>query len=147
LGICIAPTQPFRAALGAESRVCYPGNTADRQTMSAHLLPPLAVNSKSERKVNSLPPLGFELVIIGMLTHLSNHSTKSPPSHSKLCPRCGPDFIFNFILCARLYHSHSSRHRHDSFLYLNPKAILPNTHGSFLKHRHTNRSEDIGLHG
>jgi hypothetical protein len=32
LGICIAPTQPFRAALGAESRVCYPGNTADRQT-------------------------------------------------------------------------------------------------------------------
>jgi hypothetical protein len=32
LGICIAPTQPFRAALDAESRVCYPGNTADRQT-------------------------------------------------------------------------------------------------------------------
>jgi hypothetical protein len=32
LGICIAPTQPFRAALGAESRVCYQGNTADRQT-------------------------------------------------------------------------------------------------------------------
>jgi hypothetical protein len=31
LGICIAPTQPFRAALGAESKVCYPGNTADRQ--------------------------------------------------------------------------------------------------------------------
>jgi hypothetical protein len=31
-GICIAPTQPFRAALGAESRVCYPGNTADKQT-------------------------------------------------------------------------------------------------------------------
>jgi hypothetical protein len=31
LGICIAPTQPFRAALGAESRVCYPGKTADRQ--------------------------------------------------------------------------------------------------------------------
>jgi hypothetical protein len=32
LGICIAPTQLFRAILGAESRVCYPGNTADRQT-------------------------------------------------------------------------------------------------------------------
>jgi hypothetical protein len=31
LGICIAPTQPFQAALGAESRVCYLGNTADRQ--------------------------------------------------------------------------------------------------------------------
>jgi hypothetical protein len=32
LGICIAPTQPFRAALATESRVCYTGNTADRQT-------------------------------------------------------------------------------------------------------------------
>jgi hypothetical protein len=32
LGICIAPIQPFRAALAAESRVCYPGNTADKQT-------------------------------------------------------------------------------------------------------------------
>jgi hypothetical protein len=47
--------------------------------MSAHVLPPLAVNSKSERKVNSLPPLGFELVIFGMLAHLSNHSAKSHP--------------------------------------------------------------------
>jgi hypothetical protein len=49
--------------------------------MSAHILhvPPLAVNSISERKVNSLPPLGFELVIIGMLAHLSNYSTKSHP--------------------------------------------------------------------
>jgi hypothetical protein len=36
-------------------------------------------SSSSERKVNSLPPLGFELVIIGMLAHLSNHSTKSHP--------------------------------------------------------------------
>jgi hypothetical protein len=47
--------------------------------MSAHVQPPLAVNSKSERKVNSLPPLAFVLVIIGMLAHLSNHSTKSHP--------------------------------------------------------------------
>jgi hypothetical protein len=31
----IAPTQPFRAALGAKSRVCYLGNTADRQTQWA----------------------------------------------------------------------------------------------------------------
>jgi hypothetical protein len=37
----------------------------------------ILVNSKSERKVNSLPPLGFELVISGMLAHLSNHSAKS----------------------------------------------------------------------
>jgi hypothetical protein len=47
--------------------------------MSAQVLPPLVVNSKSKRKINSLPPLGFELVIIGMLAHLSNHSAKSHP--------------------------------------------------------------------
>jgi hypothetical protein len=41
------------------------------------VLPPLAVNSKSERKVNSLPPLGFEPVIFGMLAHHFNHSAKS----------------------------------------------------------------------
>jgi hypothetical protein len=35
LGICIAPTQSFRAALGAKSSVCCPGNTADRQTQWA----------------------------------------------------------------------------------------------------------------
>jgi hypothetical protein len=27
----VAPIQPFRPALGAESRVCYPGYAADRQ--------------------------------------------------------------------------------------------------------------------
>jgi hypothetical protein len=47
--------------------------------MSTHILPPLAVNNKSERKVNSLPPMGLELVIIRMLAHLSNHSTNSHP--------------------------------------------------------------------
>jgi hypothetical protein len=47
--------------------------------MSAHVLPPLAVNSKSEQKVNSLPPLRFEPVIFGMLAHLSTHSAKSHP--------------------------------------------------------------------
>jgi hypothetical protein len=47
--------------------------------MSAHVLPPLAVNSNSERKVNSLPPLGFERVIFGMLVHLYDHSAKSHP--------------------------------------------------------------------
>jgi hypothetical protein len=34
---------------------------------------------EEERKVNSLPPLGFEPVIFGMLAHLSNHSAKSHP--------------------------------------------------------------------
>jgi hypothetical protein len=40
LGICIAPTKPFRAALDVESR--------QANIMSAHVLLPLAVNSKSE---------------------------------------------------------------------------------------------------
>jgi hypothetical protein len=52
--------------------------------MSAHVLPPLAVNKKLERKVNSLPLLGFELVIFGMLAHLSNHSAKSHPLSDQL---------------------------------------------------------------
>jgi hypothetical protein len=47
--------------------------------MSAHVLPPLAVNSKSERKVNSLPLLVFKPVIFGMLAHLSSHLAKSHP--------------------------------------------------------------------
>jgi hypothetical protein len=33
--ICIAPTQPFWVALSVESRVCYRGNMADRQTQWA----------------------------------------------------------------------------------------------------------------
>jgi hypothetical protein len=53
--------------------------------MSAYILSPLAVN-KSERKVNSLPPLGFKLVIFGMLAHLSNHSAKSHPHTYVLIP-------------------------------------------------------------
>jgi hypothetical protein len=77
-GICIASTQPFRAALGPESRV--PGNTA----MSAHVLLLLTVNSKSEQKVNSLPPLGFEPAIFGMLAHLSDRSAKSHPHKIKV---------------------------------------------------------------
>jgi hypothetical protein len=56
-GICIPPTQPSWAALGAESRVCY---SRQATTTGAHILLPLAVNSKSERKDDSLPLLGFE---------------------------------------------------------------------------------------
>jgi hypothetical protein len=35
LGICIALTQPFGVALGAESRIYYLGNTTDRQPQRA----------------------------------------------------------------------------------------------------------------
>jgi hypothetical protein len=45
--------------------------------MSVHVLLTLAVNSKSERKVNSLPQLGFQPVIFRMLAHLSDHSAKA----------------------------------------------------------------------
>jgi hypothetical protein len=31
MGIFLAPTQPVLVAIGTENRVCYPGNTADRQ--------------------------------------------------------------------------------------------------------------------
>jgi hypothetical protein len=49
--------------------------------MSVHVLLPLAVNSKSERQVNSQPPLGFEPGIFKMLTHFSDHSAKSHPQY------------------------------------------------------------------
>jgi hypothetical protein len=51
--------------------------------VSANVLPPLAVNSKSEQKVNSLPPLGFEPEIFGMLALLSDHSAKFHPDKKK----------------------------------------------------------------
>jgi hypothetical protein len=60
--------------------------------MNAYVLPPLAVNNKSEQKVNSLPLLGFELVIIGMLAHLSNHSTRK----NKIAPG------FRMYLCRKM---------------------------------------------
>jgi hypothetical protein len=34
-------------------------------------------------KFNSLPPLGFEPVILGMLQHLSDHSAKTPTPTQK----------------------------------------------------------------
>jgi hypothetical protein len=65
-------------------------------SMSAQVLPPLAVNSKSEQKVHSL---GFELVIIGMLAHLSNHFTKSHPTRLVCYLQFRPDTFY----CASQY--------------------------------------------
>jgi hypothetical protein len=48
--------------------------------MSAHVLLPLAVNSKSEQKVDLLPPLTFKPATFGTLAHLSDHSAKSHPA-------------------------------------------------------------------
>jgi hypothetical protein len=75
LGIRLASTQPYWAALGAESRV-NPRNTGDDKPQWAL---PLVVNSKSERKLDSLPPLGLELATFSMPVHLSNRLAKSHP--------------------------------------------------------------------
>jgi hypothetical protein len=78
--------------------------------MSDHVLPPLTVNSKSERKVNSLPLLEFEPVIFGMLAHLSNHSAKShPPMH-------GEHQLLRNIHLTSLCNRH--RHHHRRLLQL-----------------------------
>jgi hypothetical protein len=83
LGICIAPIlQPFLAVLGADSKVCWWHVTRVTQQTGNHngayVLLPLAVNSKSERKVNSLPQLGLEPATFSMLQHLSDCSGKLP---------------------------------------------------------------------
>jgi hypothetical protein len=55
--------------------------------MSAQVLLPLRVNSKSEQNVNSLPQLGFEPVVFGMLAPLCDHLAKSHPIYSQ-CMVC-----------------------------------------------------------
>jgi hypothetical protein len=45
--------------------------------MGAHILPPLAVNSISAQKVDSLPLLGLEPATFGMQAQLSDRSLKS----------------------------------------------------------------------
>jgi hypothetical protein len=46
--------------------------------MGTHVLPPLAVNSKSERKVDSMPSIAGTQTF-GTLAHLSDRSAKSHP--------------------------------------------------------------------
>jgi hypothetical protein len=46
--------------------------------MGAYVLP-LTVNSKSERKIDSLPLLGFKPATTGTQAHLSDHLAKSHP--------------------------------------------------------------------
>jgi hypothetical protein len=53
--------------------------------MSAHVLLSLAVNSKSERKVASLPTLGFEPATFGTQTHLSDRSAHLVCCHCHCC--------------------------------------------------------------
>jgi hypothetical protein len=91
-------------ALPGGSRRWEQSNTECRATrqkgklwISAHILPPLAVNSKSERKVNSLPPLGCEPVIFGMLAHLSNQSAKSHPLIGKLINKMKQDYTLRGV--------------------------------------------------
>jgi hypothetical protein len=71
---------PYPTLPGGSMRweLCYPGNTAVN-SISAHVLIPLAVNSKSERKVNSLQPLEIKPANFGMLVHLSDNLANSHP--------------------------------------------------------------------
>jgi hypothetical protein len=85
------------------------------------MLPPLAVNSKSEREVNSLPPLGFQPVIIGMLAHLSNNSAKSHPDNLHNISACTHvDIFFNLSTFIAHYPRVSSKR----FIPCSPHPIL-----------------------
>jgi hypothetical protein len=68
--------------------------------MGAHILLPLAVNSKSERKVDSLPRLGLEPLTFGTLAHLSDRSAKS---HSILFIQSFIHSIIYFIIHLYIY--------------------------------------------
>jgi hypothetical protein len=55
-------------------------------TMGTNVLLPLAVNSKSEQKVDSLPLLGLKPMTFGTQGHLSDRSAKSH-RHFTVCDR------------------------------------------------------------
>jgi hypothetical protein len=72
--------------------------------MSTQLLVllPLAVNSKSEWKVGSLPPLGLEPATFGTQAHLSDRSAEpafffTMPSYGKVF--FSSFFYFTFLSC------------------------------------------------
>jgi hypothetical protein len=77
--ICIAPTQPFRVALGAESRVCYLGNTAGRQPQWALAYCYLSQSSPKENERLIHCHSVFKPATFGMLAHLSDRLAKSHP--------------------------------------------------------------------
>jgi hypothetical protein len=68
VGICIAPTQPYWAALGTESRVCYPGNIAVSQPQWALTYCYLSQSTANQNKKSThwlcwgwiLPPLAHQ---------------------------------------------------------------------------------------
>jgi hypothetical protein len=72
---------PF-ARLQALSAECVSWITEQTGYHSLCSLLPLTVNSKSEWKVDSLPPLGLEPATFGTHTHLSGRSAKSLPKAS-----------------------------------------------------------------
>jgi hypothetical protein len=58
LGICLAPTRPFRVGLDAESRVCYTGNTAEcvtwvTQQTGNHNGRSRTANSRSQQQIRT----------------------------------------------------------------------------------------------
>jgi hypothetical protein len=81
LVICIAPTQPFRVVLGAESRVCYPGYTADGQLQWALTYCYL---SQSTANQNDKFIQCHRWVSNPRPSHFSDRSAKSHPTVEKL---------------------------------------------------------------
>jgi hypothetical protein len=79
MGIFLAPTQPVLVALGTENRVCYPGNTADRQPKWALRYCYLSQSAASLNKKWTLPLLGLDSATFGTLSHCSDHTAKSLP--------------------------------------------------------------------
>jgi hypothetical protein len=116
LGICIAPTQPFRAALAAESRVCYLGNTEDRKLNERSR----TTTSRSQQQIGteSWDAGIWTRVIFGMLAHLSNHSAKSHPLNVSRRLTCWRDFFSFFFFSSPFLHSNVLLYYFNIFYFL-----------------------------
>jgi hypothetical protein len=71
--------------IGAESRVCYQGNMADRQpqwALTCCYLSPSKTNSERKVDFDLLPTLGHEPANCDRQSHLSDRSAKSHPQPS-----------------------------------------------------------------
>jgi hypothetical protein len=88
LGICIAPTPTYWAALGAERRLCYPGKTAvnhnGRSRTATYTVDKLR-QQQARTKSRLIATAGLDTATSRAPTHRSVHTTKSPTSQKKIC--------------------------------------------------------------
>jgi hypothetical protein len=98
--------------------------------MGAHILLPVAVNSKSEQKVKSslLPPLGLELATFGTLVRLFDRSAKSHHVGADVTIHDGMLFVFLQNL------KHQKRKREQ---YSQPLSTTPTLPPSALQGHHS----------